>query len=95
MNSRRKNALVAGVLYVLSFVSIPTLSLYTAVREPNFIVGPGPDTPVLIGGVLEMILALAGLGSAVALYPDREAAEPGHGAGLGRHPDHRGGGDRG
>src|SRR5687767_10738885 len=26
---------------------------------------------------------------------DREAAEPGHGAGLGRHPDHRGGGDRG
>ena len=38
-------------------------------HEPNFIVGPGPDTPVLIGGVLEMIVALAGLGSAVALYP--------------------------
>ena len=38
-------------------------------HEPNFIVGPGPDTPVLIGGVLEMIVALAGLGSAVVLYP--------------------------
>jgi hypothetical protein len=69
MNSPRKHALVAGVLYIISFVSIPTLSLYTAVHEPNFIVGPGPDTPVLIGGVLEMIVALAGLGTAVALYP--------------------------
>jgi hypothetical protein len=44
MNSPRKNALVAGVLYIISFVSIPTLLLYTAVHEPNFIVGPGPDT---------------------------------------------------
>ena len=69
MNSPRKHALVAGVLYIITFVSIPTLSLYTAVHEPNFIVGPGPDTPVLIGGVLEMIVALAGLGTAVALYP--------------------------
>ena len=69
MNSARKTALVAGVFYLISFVSIPTLLLYTAVHEPNFIVGPGPDTPVLIGGVLEMIVALAGLGSAVVLYP--------------------------
>jgi Domain of unknown function (DUF4386) len=69
MNSPRKHALVAGVLYVLTFVSLPTLSLYTAVHEPNFIAGPGPETPVLTGGVLEMIVALAGLGTAVALYP--------------------------
>jgi hypothetical protein len=41
MNSPRKNALVAGVLYIISFVSIPTLLLYAAVHEPNFIVGPG------------------------------------------------------
>ena len=69
MDSLRKTALIAGVLYIITFVSIPTLVLYTAVHEPNFIVGPGPDTPVLIGGVLEMIVALAGLGTAVALYP--------------------------
>src|SRR5215217_1939919 len=69
MNSPRKHALVAGVAYIISFVSIPTLVLYTGVHEPNFIVGPGPDTPVLIGGVLEMVVALAGLVSAVALYP--------------------------
>jgi hypothetical protein len=70
MDSLRKTALVAGVMYVITFISIPTLSLYSAVRnDPNYIVGPGPDTPVLVGGVLEVIVALAGIGTAVVLYP--------------------------
>ena len=67
--SSRKIALAAGVFYLLTFVSIPTLALYGPVHDPNYIVGPGPDTPVLIGGVLEIIVALAGIGTAVALYP--------------------------
>jgi hypothetical protein len=37
--------------------------------DPNYIVGPGPDTPVIIGGILEVIVALAGVGTAVVLYP--------------------------
>jgi hypothetical protein len=65
----RTTALVAGVLYVLTFVSIPTLALYGPVRAPGYVTGPGPDTPVIVGGVLEMIVALAGIGTAVALYP--------------------------
>jgi hypothetical protein len=65
----RKTALAAGVLYLLTFVSIPTLSLYATVHDPNYIVGPGPDTPVILGGVLEIIVALACIGTAVALYP--------------------------
>jgi Domain of unknown function (DUF4386) len=69
MNSLRKTALVAGVFYLLTFVSIPTLALYAPVRGPNFIVGPGPDTPVFVGALLEIIVALAGIGTAVALYP--------------------------
>jgi hypothetical protein len=70
MDSLRKTALVAGVMYLLTFVSIPTLALYGQVRnDPNYIVGPGPDTPVIVGGVLEVIVALAGIGTAVALYP--------------------------
>ena len=69
MTSLRKTALVAGVLYLLSFVSIPTLGLYGAVRDPNYIVGPGSGTGVIWGGVLEMIVALAGIGTAVVLYP--------------------------
>ena len=38
-------------------------------NDPNWVTGPGPDTPILIGGVLEVIVALAGIGTAVALYP--------------------------
>ena len=45
MNSARKSALYGGLFYLLSFVSIPTLALYGAVRGANFIVGPGPDAP--------------------------------------------------
>src|SRR5207247_1990944 len=67
--STRKTALAAGVLYLLTFVSIPTLALYGAIRDPNYIIGSGPDTSVLIGAVLEIIVALAGIGTAVALYP--------------------------
>src|SRR5213080_1385562 len=69
MSPRRKTALVAGVLYLLTFVSIPTLFLYGPVKSANYIVGPGPDTAVIVGGILEMIVALAGIGTAVALYP--------------------------
>src|SRR5438309_9888540 len=69
MDALRKTALVAGALYLLTFVSIPTLALYGPVRDPNFIVGPGPDSGVLFGGILEIIVALAGIGTAVALFP--------------------------
>src|SRR6266700_2253326 len=69
MDSLRKTALVAGVLYLLTFVSIPTLFLYVPVHGANYIIGPGPDTSAIIGGILEIIVALAGIGTAVALYP--------------------------
>jgi len=69
MTSLRKTALVAGALYLLTFVSIPTLTLYGPVHDANYIVGPGPDTPVIFGGILELIVALACIGTAVALYP--------------------------
>src|SRR3954466_15889301 len=69
MNSMRKYSLAGGIFYLLTFVSIPTLALYRSVRGPNFVVGPGPDTPVIVGVLLEMVVALAGIGTAVALYP--------------------------
>jgi len=67
--SPRKIAIAAGALYLLTFISIPTLALYGPVHEPNYIAGPGPDTAVIIGGVLEIIVALAGIGTAVVLFP--------------------------
>ena len=70
MSPDRKLALAAGVFYLLTFVSIPTLFLYDQVRNnPNYILSPGPDTAVLFGAILEIIVALAGIGTAVTLYP--------------------------
>jgi hypothetical protein len=57
------------MLYLITFVSIPTLALYGPVHEPNYIIGPGPDNSVIIGGLLEIIVALANIGTAVVLYP--------------------------
>jgi hypothetical protein len=68
--SSRKISLAAGILYLLTFVSMPIGFLYSAIlNDPNYIVGSAPDTPVIIGGILEIIVALAGIGTAVALYP--------------------------
>ncbi len=66
---QRKIAITAGVLYLLTFISIPTLALYGPVHDPNYIVSPGSDTDVILGGILEIIMALACIGTAVALYP--------------------------
>lgn len=52
MSSLRKTSLVAGILYLLTFVSIPSLFLYTHVKSMNYIVGSRPDTPVIIGDIL-------------------------------------------
>ena len=70
MTSSRKISLAAGILYLLTFVSMPIGFLYSSVlKDPNYIVGAGTDTPVIIGGILEIIVALAGIGTAVVLYP--------------------------
>ncbi len=70
MDSMRKTALVAGVFYLITFISIPTLTLYDPVKsDPDYIVSSGTDTGVLWGGFLEVIVALACIGTAVTLFP--------------------------
>lgn len=66
--THRKISLTAGFLYLLTFVSIPTLSLYTNVKGADYILGAGSDSSALIGGLLEIIVALAGIGTAVVLF---------------------------
>ena len=65
----RKTALVAGILYLFTFVSIPTLALLGPIKsDPSFILGTGSDTPLLVSAFLEIIVALAGIGTALALF---------------------------
>lgn len=69
MSPLRKTSLTAGLLYLLTFVSVPTLAIYGPVKSANYILGDGPDSSAIIGGILEIIVALAGISTAVVLYP--------------------------
>ena len=68
----RRTASLAGWLLIITFVvSIPAaLVFYTPVLDDvRFIVGPGADSRVAMGALLEMILIVANVGSAVVLFP--------------------------
>ena len=82
MASSRKTALVAGLLYLLTFVSVPTLVIYGQVKSANYLLGAGPDTAAIIGGILEIIVALAGIGTAVVLFPVLKKQNEGAALGL-------------
>jgi hypothetical protein len=69
--SWRKSAIATGVLFLISDVlAIPAVLLYQpALSNPNFIIGSGPDTQVLLGVLCDIIVALAVAGTSVALFP--------------------------
>jgi hypothetical protein len=72
MDSNRRIALIAGVFFLVTFVTaIPAqLVLYTPVLDdPRYITGAGADTRVSLGALLEMILIIANIGTAVVLFP--------------------------
>jgi len=66
----RKFAIAAGVCYLITHVtSVGAQFLYDPINKASYITGAGPDTPVLVGAFFEVILALAIVGTAVALFP--------------------------
>jgi hypothetical protein len=72
VSSTRKTALIAGALFVITFLtSIPAaLLLYTPVLDhTNYVLGAGADTRVALGALLEILLIIANIGSAVVLFP--------------------------
>ena len=70
MSSMRKIALAAGVLYLITFIaSIPALGLKgPAIDHVNFVLGPGSESSVIWASLLDVITALAGIGTAVVRY---------------------------
>ena len=70
-DAARTTALVAGVLYLVTFVSsIPAAFLLDPVlTDPGYIVGAGADTRITWGALLDVVNALACIGTAVVLFP--------------------------
>jgi hypothetical protein len=72
MDSTRRISFVTGLLFIVTFVtSIPAaLVLYTPVLDDaNYIVGASVDARVALGALLELLLIIANVGTAVALFP--------------------------
>ena len=72
MSLDQKRARAFGVLYLITFVtSILALLLYeTVLRHPrSYIAGAGHDKQVLFGALLELLLIIANIGTAVVIFP--------------------------
>lgn len=71
MSSMRKTALVAGLMYLATFLSsIPAVFLQGPVlNDPNFIIGSADlNTQVRLGSLFDIVNSLTAIGTAVALY---------------------------
>ena len=69
--SSRKSAIAVGVLYLITHVtSVGAVILYGPIlNNARYIIGSGSDTQVILGTFFDIILALAIVGTAVALFP--------------------------
>ncbi len=66
----RRTALVAGILYLITFASsIPAaLLLGSTLTNPDYILGAGADGQVRLAALLDIVNGLTAIGTAVALY---------------------------
>ena len=76
MGSPRKTALVAGVFFIITFVtSIPALLLYNPVlKHTGYIVGAGADRRIFLGALLEVLLIIANIGTAAGSCCSRSSS---------------------
>ena len=72
MDPLRRTAYVVGVLFVITYITsiAAKFAFYPPFLEnADYLVGDGEDTRVLWGAFAEMLLIIANIGTAVALYP--------------------------
>jgi hypothetical protein len=72
VSSDQRIARVTGVLFLITFItSIPALGLFQPVLDDpaGYIAGGGEDNRILLGALLELLLIIANIGTAVVLFP--------------------------
>jgi Domain of unknown function (DUF4386) len=68
----QRTARIFGALFLVTFLtSIPALGLYQPVLDDpaGYIVGAGQDNRIFLGVLLELLLIIANVGTAVVLFP--------------------------
>jgi hypothetical protein len=68
---QRRTARIVGWLFVATFITaIPALLLYDPVlNDSDYIVGAGDDVQISLGALLEVLLIIANIGTAIFLFP--------------------------
>ena len=72
MAADQRTARIFGILFIITFVtSIPALALFQPVLDDpaGYIAGGGHDSKIYLGVLLELLLIIANVATAVVLYP--------------------------
>ena len=79
MTLDQKRARVFGVLYLITFItSIPALLLFQPVLDDpvGYIASAGQDNRIFFGALLELLLIMANIGTAVVIFPGFKPSSP-------------------
>ena len=79
MSSLRRTAVIVGVLFVITYITsiAAKLAFYPPMFDnPDYVVNGAGDTRLLWGAFSEVILIIANIGTAVAIYPVLKRAYP-------------------
>ena len=71
METLQRPGRIAGLWFIGTFVfSIPAALLYGPVlNDTDYILGSGPDAQISLGALLEILLAIANIATAVVFFP--------------------------
>jgi Domain of unknown function (DUF4386) len=71
VENTRRTAFIVGVLFLITFATaIPGRLLYGPVLDdPDYVVSAGADTQIALGALLEFLLIIANVGTALWLFP--------------------------
>jgi hypothetical protein len=72
MQDDQRHGRIFGILFIITFItSIPAYFLFQPVLDDpaGYIAGAGEDNRIALGAILELLLVIANIGTAVVLYP--------------------------
>jgi len=68
--AEQRTARIMGGWFLGTFIAIPAFFFYDPIlNHANYVVGSGEDLLVAVGALLEILLAIAGIATAVVIFP--------------------------
>src|SRR5215210_1170842 len=68
--AEQRTARIMGGWFLGTFIAIPAFFFFDPIlNHADYVAGPGADTRVAVGALLEILLAIAGIATAVVIFP--------------------------